>query len=97
MKAVRAISKARLCCSLGQSHCGCRHHCAVKMTACNGGKPKHIALFGKYTEAKVDVTQEIEQRAQQVAQAGADHCTLCSTGCPTVCDTTLIAYNLGIC
>ena len=25
----------------------------------------------KYTEAKVDVTQEIEQRAQQAAQAGA--------------------------
>ena len=31
-----------------------------------------------YTEAKVDVTQEIEQRAQQAAQAGADHCALCS-------------------
>ena len=29
-----------------------------------------------YTEAKVDVTQEIEQRAQQAAQAGADHCAL---------------------
>ena len=27
-----------------------------------------------YTEAKVDVTQEIEQRAKQAAQAGADHC-----------------------
>ena len=36
-----------------------------------------------YTEAKVDVTQEIEQRAQQTAQAGADHCTLCSISCVT--------------
>ena len=35
-------------------------------------------LSRKYTEAKVDVTQEIEQRAQQAAQAGADHCALCS-------------------
>ena len=26
-----------------------------------------------YTEAKVDVTQEMEQRAHQAAQAGADH------------------------
>ena len=26
-----------------------------------------------YAEAKVDVTPEIEQRAQQAAQAGADH------------------------
>ena len=32
----------------------------------------------QYTEAKLDVTQEIEQRAQQAAQAGADHCALCS-------------------
>ena len=36
-----------------------------------------------YTEAKVDVTQEIEQRAQQAAQAGADHCALCSISCVT--------------
>ena len=36
-----------------------------------------------YTEAKVDVTQEIEQRAQQAAQAGADHCTLCYISCVT--------------
>ena len=36
-----------------------------------------------YTEAKVNVTQEIEQRAQQAAQAGADHCALCSTSCVT--------------
>ena len=34
-----------------------------------------------YTEAKVDVTQEIEQRAQQAALAGADHCALCSISC----------------
>ena len=26
----------------------------------------------------MDVTQEIEQMAQQAAQAGADHCALCS-------------------
>ena len=26
----------------------------------------------------MDVTKEIEQRAQQAAQAGADHCALCS-------------------
>ena len=31
----------------------------------------------------MDVTQEIEQRAQQAAQAGADHCTLCSISCVT--------------
>ena len=37
----------------------------------------------EYTEAKVDVTQEIEQRAQQAAQAGADHCALCSISCVT--------------
>ena len=36
-----------------------------------------------YTEAKVDVTQEIEQRAQQAAQAGADHCALYSISCVT--------------
>ena len=36
-----------------------------------------------YTEAKADVTQEIEQRAQQAAQAGADHCALCSISCVT--------------
>ena len=36
-----------------------------------------------YTEAKVDVTKEIEQRAQQAAQAGADHCALCSISCVT--------------
>ena len=34
-----------------------------------------------HTEAKVDVTQEIEQRAQQAAEAGADHCVLCSISC----------------
>ena len=37
----------------------------------------------QYTEAKLDVTQEIEQRAQQAAQAGADHCALCSISCVT--------------
>ena len=37
----------------------------------------------KYTEAKVDVTQEIEQKAQQAAQAGADHCALFSISCVT--------------
>ena len=31
--------------------------------------------------SKVDVTQEIEQRAQQAAQAGADHWALCSISC----------------
>ena len=31
----------------------------------------------------MDVTQEIEQRAQQAAQAGADHCALCSISCVT--------------
>ena len=41
----------------------------------------HRMLWVEYTEAKVDVTQEIEQRAQQVAQAGADHCALCSISC----------------
>ena len=34
-----------------------------------------------YTEAKVDVAQEIEQRAKQAAQAGADHCALYSIFC----------------
>ena len=36
-----------------------------------------------YTEAKVDVTQEIEPRVQQAAHAGADHCALCSISCVT--------------
>ena len=40
-------------------------------------------LWVAYTEAKVDVTQEIEQRAQQAAQAGADHCALGSISCVT--------------
>ena len=40
-------------------------------------------MIEHYTEAKVDVTQEIEQRAQQAAQAGADHCALCSISCVT--------------
>ena len=31
----------------------------------------------------MDVTQEIEQRVQQAAQAGADHCALCSISCVT--------------
>ena len=31
----------------------------------------------------MDVTQEIEQTAQQAAQAGADHCALCSISCVT--------------
>ena len=29
----------------------------------------------------MDATQEIEQRAQQAAQADADHCALCSISC----------------
>ena len=36
-----------------------------------------------YTEAKVDVTQEIEQRAQQAAQVGVDYCALFSISCVT--------------
>ena len=36
-----------------------------------------------YPEAKVDVTEEIEQRVQQAAQAGADHCALYSISCVT--------------
>ena len=31
----------------------------------------------------MDVTQEIEQRAQQAAQAGADRCALYSISCVT--------------
>ena len=44
-----------------------------------------------YTEAKVDVIQEIEQRAQQAAQASADHCALCSIFCVT---TTLASVYM---
>ena len=47
---------------------------------------KDITFFTElvlYTEAKVDVTQEIEHRAQQASQAGADHCALCSISCVT--------------
>ena len=40
-----------------------------------------LQLSAEYTEAKVDVTQEIEQGAQQAAQAGADHCALYSILC----------------
>ena len=43
----------------------------------------HELRRSQYTEANVDVTQEIEQRAQQAAQAGADHCALCSISCVT--------------
>ena len=42
-----------------------------------------VTKVSLYTEAKVDVTQEIEQRAQQADQAGADHCALCSISCVT--------------
>ena len=37
----------------------------------------------RYTEAKVDVTQEIEQRAQWSAPAWAACCALCSISCVT--------------
>ena len=50
-----------------------------------------------YTEAKVDVTQEIEQRAQWSAPAWVACCALCSTGCPTVSAPTLIGYDSVIC
>ena len=36
-----------------------------------------------YTEAKVDVTKEIEQRAQWSAPAWAACCALCSISCVT--------------
>ena len=42
-----------------------------------------VTKVSLYTVAKVDVTQEIEQRAQQADQAGADHCALCSISCVT--------------
>ena len=42
-----------------------------------------ISITDGYTEAKEDVTQEIEQRVQQATQAGADHCALCSFSCVT--------------
>ena len=42
------------------------------------------AVYGLvYTEAKVDVTQEIEQRAQWSAPAWAAWCALCSISCVT--------------
>ena len=50
-------------------------------------------LVSLYTEAKVDVTQEIEQRAQQAAQAGADHCALCPISCVT---STLASVYMGL-
>ena len=40
--------------------------------------PENKRRWDNYTEAKVDVTQEIEQRAQQAAQGGADHYVMCS-------------------
>ena len=43
-----------------------------------------------YTEAKVDVTQEIEQRAQLSAPAWAACCALCSISCVTC---TLASVN----
>ena len=47
MKAVRAISEARLYCSLAQSHCGYRRrHCCVKMTAYNSAEPKKLSKPG---------------------------------------------------
>ena len=50
-------------------------------------------LATMYTEAKVDVTQEIEQRAQQAAQAGADHCALCSIS--SVTSTLASVYTVN--
>ena len=38
-------------------------------------------LYYIYTEAKVDVTQEMEQRAQWSAPAWAACCALCSISC----------------
>ena len=54
-----------------------------------------------YIEANVDVTQEIEQRAQQAAQAGAEHCTLYSISCvqsslSTVYSKTVIPIDCHI-
>ena len=51
-------------------------HCIVQVDIAMDISIQQTVSF--YTEAKVDVAQEIEQRAQQAAQPGADHCTLCS-------------------
>ena len=47
-----------------------------------------------YTEAKVDVTQEIEQRAQWSAPGWAACCALCSISCVT---PTLASVYVYIC
>ena len=48
-----------------------------------------------YTEAKVDVTQEIEQRAQWSAPAWAACCALCSISCVT--STLASVYKIQTC
>ena len=50
-----------------------------------------------YTEAKVDVTQEIEQRAQQAAQAGADHCALSFISCVTSTLASVYSPDSSLC
>ena len=47
----------------------------------------------------MDVTQEIEQRAQQAAQAGADHCALCSISCvtSTLASVYRVDESSGVC
>ena len=44
---------------------------------------KNLQRGPQYTEAKVDVTQEIEQRVQWSALAWAACCALCSNSCVT--------------
>ena len=46
-------------------------------------RAKFLRLKLAYTEAKVDVTQEVEQRAQWSAPAWAACCALCSISCVT--------------
>ena len=45
----------------------------------------------------MEVTQELEQRAQQAAQAGADHCALCSISCVTSTLASVYNASLGNC
>ena len=66
----------------------CLRHflCESKSTRLNLNKAKPeqtIIQQPTYTEAKVDVTQEIEQRAQWSAPARAACCALCSISCIT--------------
>ena len=56
-------------------------------------RAKFLRLKLAYTEAKVNVTQEVEQRAQWSAPAWAACCALCSISCVTFTLASVYTYG----